>query len=211
AGWGAGGGEAHAPLPDPRPPASIARTSGALPQAPAAHQRNRVEVVSKSPEADAGRIFRRFARRAFRRAVTDDDVEPFLALVKAKLAEKRSFEQAVRVGLTAVMVSPDFLFLQERVGAASRAARGDSPARLAGPTLDDFALASRLSYFLWSTMPDEELLTLAEERKLGRPDTLRRQVERMLKDPKAAAFTVNFVGQWLGLRDIDFTEPSRVL
>src|SRR5207249_6244190 len=77
--------------------------------------------------------------------------------------------------------------------------------------LDDFALASRLSYFLWSTMPDEELLTLAEQQKLSQADALRKQVERMLKDSKAASFTENFVGQWLGLRDIDFTEPSHIL
>src|SRR5262249_40602204 len=70
---------------------------------------------------------------------------------------------------------------------------------------------SRLSYFLWSTMPDEELLTLAGQQKLTQPDVLRRQVERMLKDPKAAASPENFVGQWLGLRDIDFTEPSHIL
>src|SRR5262249_43510824 len=155
--------------------------------APSYNFRNRVEVVSKDPEADAQRILRDFARRAFRRNVTDDDVKPFVALVKAKLAAKYTFEQAVRVGLKAVLVSPDFLFLREKPGA-----------------LDDFALASRLSYFLWSTMPDDELLTLAGQNKLGQPDTLRSQVERMLNDPKAAAFTENFVGQWLGLRDIDF-------
>ncbi|MEX0819787.1 MAG: DUF1592 domain-containing protein, partial [Pirellulaceae bacterium] len=91
-------------------------------------------------------------------------------------------------------------------------ATGDGSTRLAGPaTLDEFALASRLSYFLWSTMPDEELLALAEQNKLGRPEVLRGQVERMLDDPKSAAFTENFVGQWLGLREIDFTEPSRLL
>src|SRR6185295_16114373 len=85
--------------------------------------------------------------------------------------------------------------------------------------LNDFALASRLSYFLWSTMPDEELLTAAEQGKL-RPTTttsdpasspLRQQVERMLRDPRSQQFVENFVGQWLGLRDIDFTEPSHYL
>src|SRR5262249_46251952 len=126
--------------------------------------------------------------------VTDDDVKPFVELVKARLAEKHSFEQAVRVGLMGVLVSPEFLFLREKPG-----------------KLDDFALASRLSYFLWSTMPDDELLTLAEQRKLGQPETLHQQVERMLKHLKAVAFTENFVGQWLGLRDIDFTEPSHIL
>src|SRR5262249_41396550 len=102
-----------------------------------------------------------------------------------------SFEQAVRVGLKAVLVSPEFLFLREQPG-----------------KLDDFALASRLSYFLWSTMPDEELLTLAEQEKLSQVDVLRTQVERMLNDPRATAFIENFVGQWLGLRDIDFTLPD---
>jgi hypothetical protein len=117
-----------------------------------------------------------------------------VALVKSQLAAKQSFEKAVRVGLMAILISPDFLFMNEKPG-----------------KLDDFALASRLSYFLWSTMPDEELLALAEKGKLAQPETLHDQVERMLKHPKAAAFTENFVGQWLGLRDIDFTEPSFIL
>jgi hypothetical protein len=151
--------------------------------------------VSDDPEADAEEMLRGFARRAFRRSVTDADLKPFVALVKKRLAAKQSFEKAVRVGLAATMVSPDFLFLREKPGGK----------------LDDFALASRLSYFLWSTMPDGELLTLAEEGKLSQPEPLRKQVERMLKHPKAAAFTENFVGQWLGLREIDATEPSHLL
>src|SRR6185369_16925316 len=100
-----------------------------------------------------------FAGRAFRRSVTEDDVKPFLNLVKSKLAKKYSFEKAVRVGLLAVLVSPNFLFLRENPG-----------------KLEDFALASRLSYFLWSTMPDAELLALAEKGKLS--ESLRAQVER---------------------------------
>src|SRR5262249_28293437 len=151
-------------------------------------------VASTSPEADAKRILRAFARRAWRRTVTEDDLKPFVALVKAKLAAKYTFEQAVRVGLMGLMVSPEFLFLREKAG-----------------KLDDFALANRLSYFLWSRMPDEQLLTLAEQGRLGQSKTLRAQVERMLKDKKAAAFTENFVGQWLGLRDIDATLPSHIL
>src|SRR5262249_34822761 len=155
-------------------PASHRRLFGALPQksSPVSNNSKRVEVVSSNPAADAERILRNFARRAFRRTVTDADVKPFLDLVKAKLAANHSFERAVRVGLMAIMVSPDFLFLREKPG-----------------KLDDFALASRLSYFLWSTMPDEELLTLAERGILSQPETLRTQVERMLKHPKAIAFT----------------------
>jgi hypothetical protein len=188
--------EVEGPLHDAWPPASHRRLFGDLPRKPAPVFNNskRVEVASDDPEADAGKILRDFARRAFRRSVTDADVKPFLDLVKAKLAAKHSFEKAVRVGLTAILVSPDFLFLREKPG-----------------RLDDFALASRLSYFLWSTMPDEELLALAGRGKLSQPDTLRAQVERMLKHPKATAFTENFVGQWLGLREIDFTEPSHLL
>jgi mono/diheme cytochrome c family protein len=188
--------EVEGPLHDTWPPASHRLVLGDLAQerAPRPDLPERVEVVSKAPTADAERILRRFARRAFRRTVTDDDIKPFVALVKAELAAKHTFEQALRAGLSAVLVSPDFLFLREKPG-----------------KLDDFALASRLSYFLWSSMPDDELLTLAEQKKLGQPDILRRQVERLLKSPKARAFTENFVGQWLGLRDLDSTEPSNIL
>jgi hypothetical protein len=213
--------EAEGPLHDTWPPESHRRIFGDLPQAPAPSDRNRLEVVSKEPLADAERILRTFARRAFRRTVTDDDVKPFLALVKAKLDDRYTFERAVRVGLLGVLLSPDFLFLRERPihRAGPPVAKGekdDSSPLLGkggqgGLQLDDFALASRLSYFLWSTMPDEELLTLAEQRKLSQPETLRVQVERLLKDKKSAAFTENFVGQWLGLRDIDATMPSHIL
>jgi hypothetical protein len=187
--------EVEGPLYDKWPPESHRRIFGDLPQKPAPiyNQPKRVEVTSKDAEADAERILRAFARRAFRRAVTDTDLKPFMKLVKTRLADKHSFEQAVRVGLMGVMVSPDFLFLREKAG-----------------KLDDFAVASRLSYFLWSTMPDDELLTLAEQKKLSAPATLTAQVERMLKDRKASAFTENFVGQWLNLREIDATIPSHI-
>ena len=124
-------------------------------------------------------------RRAFRRDVANADVRPFVDVFRIRLEEKDSFEQAVRAGLAAVMSSPRFLFLDEKPG-----------------KLDDFALASRLSYFFWSTMPDEELLELAAKGRLGEPALLREQVERLLRSPKANAFTRNFCGQWLGLRDI---------
>lgn len=185
--------EVEGPLHNVWPPESHTRIFGGLPQgkSPTYNRPDRVEVISKNPEVDAERIIRDFAKRAFRRPVTDADIKPFLALVKAKLGEKQSFEQAIRVGLKAVMVSPQFLFLREEPG-----------------KLDDYALASRLSYFLWSTMPDDELLAAAERSQLKKPDVLHEQVERMLKHPKAEKFIQNFVGQWLGLRDIDFTEPS---
>lgn len=188
--------EVEGPLHDSWPPESHRRIFGDLQQAPAPvyNYSNRVEVVSSDPATDAEQILQRFARRAFRRPVSDDDILPFVMLVEAKLAEGYSFEKAVRAGLKGVLMSPSFLFLREQPG-----------------QLDDFALASRLSYFLWSTMPDEELLNLAEKGQLREPETLKQQVERMLASPKSKAFTENFVGQWLGLRDIDFTEPSHIL
>jgi hypothetical protein len=184
--------EVEGPICDQWPPVSHRRIFGDLPQK--AGKDRRLEVVSEHPAEDAERILRSFARRAFRRTVKDEEVRPFVDLVLAKTQEGRTFEQAVRVGLSAVLVSPDFLFLKEKPG-----------------TLDDFALANRLSYFLWSSMPDEALLHLAGKGELSTPETLRAQTERMLKDPKASAFTENFVGQWLALRDIDFTEPSMIL
>ena len=214
--------EVEGPLHETWPPESHRRIFGDMPQdkSPIYNYSSRVEVVSKQPLVDADRILRNFARRAFRRPVTDADIQPLVKLVETKLAEQRSFEQAIRVGLTAVLVSPDFLFLREEPG-----------------QFDGFALASRMSYFLWSTMPDEELMELANHinptRKRGTaandsevdssspsltlrvslsdPETLHQQVERMLKHPNAEQFNINFVGQWLGLRDIDFTEPSHQL
>jgi hypothetical protein len=188
--------EIEGPLHETWPPSSHRRLVGDLNQAPAPtpEDKYRREVVSKQPLVDAERLLRSFLRRAFRRAVTDEDVRPFLARVKAKLDAKFSFEQAMRVGYKAVLVSPHFLFLREKPG-----------------QLDDFALACRLSYFLWSSMPDEELLTLAEKGTLHEPDTLRAQVQRLLNDPKAAAFTTNFAGQWLSLRAIDDTAPDPTL
>ena len=185
--------EVEGPLNDVWPPASHRRIFGELPQAPLPKKRDRLETTSEQPLADAERVIRGFARRAFRRAVSDEDLKYYLDLVKARLAGKDTFEQAVRVALSAILMSRRFLFLDESPG-----------------KLDDFALASRLSYFLWSSTPDDELIALAEARKLGEPAALREQVERMLASPKAAAFTKNFCGQWLGLRDIDFTAPGHI-
>ncbi|OWK36081.1 DUF1592 domain-containing protein [Fimbriiglobus ruber] len=188
--------EVEGPLHDTWPPETHRRLFGELSQVkvPGYNAPDRVEVTSSNPAADAERIIRNFTHRAFRRPVSDADVKPFVDLAKGRLAEKYSFEQAVRAALKGVLVSPKFQFLREEPG-----------------RLDDFALASRLSYFLWSTAPDEELIALAARKELGRPDILRGQVERLLKSPRAAAFTENFVGQWLGLRDIDFTEPSYLI
>ena len=188
--------EMEGPLNETWPPLSHRQIFGEMPQgkSPIYNQSDRVEVISDDLVRDADRILRKFARRAFRRSVTDADMKPYLDLVAATLAEPQSFEKAIRVGLGAIMIAPEFLFLREVSG-----------------KLDDFALASRLSYFLWSSMPDEELLTLAEQHKLSDPAVLHAQVERLIKNPKAAAFTTNFTGQWLGLRDLDFTMPNHIV
>ena len=186
--------DVEGPLMESWPPPSHQAIFGGLPLKRVAPER--FEVQSTQPLADAERILREFARRAFRRPVTDEDVRPFLARAKAKLEQNYSFEQAMRVGLKAILVSPNFLFLREPAGA---------------PKLDDFALASRLSYFLWSSMPDEALFQLAAANKLRESPVLRSEVERMLANPKAKAFTQNFTGQWLSLRAIDATLPDRTL
>jgi hypothetical protein len=185
--------ELEGPLNNSWPPPSHERLFAGLKRAPAGSQNYgpRMEVQPNDAVADAARILSAFARRAFRRPVKEEELAPFSALAAKRMSQGSTFEQAVRAGLAAVMTSPSFLFLHE------------SP----GP-LDDFALASRLSYFLWSSMPDDELLSLAEKGKMREAAVLRAQVDRMLQSPKAAAFTENFTGQWLRLREIDFTEPS---
>ena len=187
--------EIEGPLLDAWPPKSHRQLFGDLPQVRDPQRRNWQEVVSRQPMQDAEQILRDFTRRAFRRTVTDDELRPFLNRVQQKLDGGHSFEQAVRVGLKSVMVSPHFLFLREQPG----------------KPINDFALASRLSYFLWSSMPDEELLSLAEQGKLRQGKTLKEQVDRMLSDNKSTAFTENFTSQWLALRAIDDTLPDRQL
>ncbi len=144
--------------------------------------------------ADAEKLIRALLPRAFRRTVREREEKPFVALVAKSLEMGQPFEASLRAGCKAVLASPKFLYLREP----------------AGP-LDDHALASRLSYFLWSTVPDEALLAVAAKGELRKPAVLRAQVERMLAHPKAKAFTENFTGQWLGLRDIAANPPDKVL
>ncbi len=151
--------------------------------------------LKRATLSDAERIIVKFLPRAYRRKIKPNEVKPYLKLVKHALDEKRSFKDALRLGLKAILCSPEFLFLEE-------------PGR---EKINDDALASRLSYFLWSSMPDDELFQLASQGKLNNPKELRNQVERMLRNPKSKAFTDNFTGQWLALREIDFTEPDKKL
>lgn len=188
--------EIEGPLIENWPPPSHKALFGDLPQRAikGAEGSGRVEVISTQPLVEAERILTDFARRAFRRPVTASDMAPVFSRVRDKLEKHATFEEAVRIGLRAVLLSPDFLFLKEPAGKA-----------------DAYALASRLSYFLWSSMPDDALYELAGNGQLHNPATLHEQVERMLNDSKAVAFTENFAGQWLGLGAIDATMPDPTL
>lgn len=147
-------------------------------------------VESSQPEFDAERIIRQFIPRAFRRPVEEDEVAPYVDLTLNRLASGRTFEQAVRAGITAILCSPQFLLVNSS---------GQSY---------EYTLASHLSYFLWSSMPDETLLDLAAAGKLSDPKVRYQQVERMLADRRSQAFIDNFTGQWLDLREIEFTTPD---
>jgi hypothetical protein len=140
----------------------------------------------------AREIIATFARRAFRRPVSDSEVGRYLKLFKSATAEGESFETSLKLALEAILVSPHFLFRGELQPDPN------DPGRI--HPVDEYALASRLSYFLWSSMPDEELFALAERGTLRR--NLEKQVKRMLKDPKSTAFVQNFTGQWLQLRNL---------
>ena len=157
----------------------------------------RAEAPATVAERDAyaEELLRKFATRAFRRPVEESKLKQLVALARQVYGEPgRSFEEGISRAMMAVLGSPRFLF---RVEAVEPPAAGQRFA-----ALDECALASRLSYFLWSTMPDEELAGLAARGELRRQ--LRPQVERMLKDPKAQAFVRNFTGQWLQARDVEF-------
>ncbi len=151
-------------------------------------------VVSKAPKEDARRLLADFLPRAFRRPAGTEEVERYVGLVQARLAQGDMFEVAMRAAYKAALCSTDFLYLEEPTG-----------------ELDHWSLAARLSYFLWNSLPDDELFDLARKGRLHEPSIVRGQVERMLEDPKAERFIADFTDQWLDLRDIDATTPDKKL
>ena len=144
-------------------------------------------------------ILERFGRKAWRRALSTEDVDRLLAVVQASRAAGDGFEVALGVGLQAVLTSPNFLFRVE-----ANPALGVRNAHLVSP----YELATRLSYFLWSTTPDEALLAAADAGTLQNPVELERQARRMLADPRAQALVDNFGGQWLRTRQLPLAQPS---
>ncbi|MCX7283533.1 MAG: DUF1592 domain-containing protein [Novosphingobium sp.] len=139
------------------------------------------------------------ARRAWRRTVSTTDIAPLMRLYAAERA-RSSFEQGIEAAVEAILVSPQFLFVME----------SPPPAGIAGTAygVSDHDLATRLALFLWSSIPDERLLALAENGTLRRAGVLNAEIARMLADPKAQALTENFAGQWLYLRNLDQQRPD---
>jgi hypothetical protein len=152
-------------------------------------------MAPAKPREDAERLMKAFLPLAFRRPVSAELQQYYVKLVHAALDSKAAFPEAMILGYKAALCSPHFLFLTEPIAGGRRA-------------LDDYALAARLSYFLWSSPPDDELRRLAANGELTKPSVLRAQTERLLNDPKARRFTANFAGQWLDLRKINATSPD---
>ena len=150
-------------------------------------------------DACAADILSTLMRRAYRRPVTEADLERPLELYRAA-RDEGGFDAGIEMGLAAVLVSPEFLFRVERDPAGVEAG--------AAYRLSDLELASRLSFFLWSSIPDDELLAAAERGGLTAPGELRRQVRRMLADPRASNLVTNFAGQWLHLRNLESITPD---
>jgi len=149
-------------------------------------------------------IFARFLPLAYRRTVAPEELDRVVTwTLKTKADRSLSFTQAVREGVKNVLCSPRFLYLgSEAMPAEVAATLPSEPQRV-----DDWQLASRLSYLLWSSAPDQELYRLSEQDKLHEPDVLRTQVKRMIADPKAWEFVRSFAGQWIGVRNFDNGNP----
>jgi mono/diheme cytochrome c family protein len=154
----------------------------------------------KTGNACVEKILSTFARRAYRRPVTKSEVASLTRFVTASVAKGHDVEYGIRTAIAAALVSPHFLFRIERNGDPS------DPSKI--HRISDIELASRLSYFLWRSTPDDELLAAAEARKLSDKTVLHAQVKRMLEDSRSASLADDFAGQWLELRNLDTVKPD---
>jgi cytochrome c5 len=166
-----------------------------------ARSRRSSPEIRASEDGCARTILASLARRAYRRPVAAGDVEPLLAMYRDGRTQGQGFEAGIELAVRRLLVSPEFLYRVER-DPAGRIERDRGVYRIS-----DLELASRLSFFLWSSIPDETLLDLAARRQLGRPAVLEAQVTRMLADPRADAFIESFAGQWLYLRNLPAVGP----
>ncbi len=158
-------------------------------------------AIPTTPDADrdcAKKVLAEFARRAYRRPVTPGEVERLMKLYDLAAADGDRFDRAILLPLKAVLVSPNFLFRVEADPLPGQDSR----------VLTEFELATRLAYFLWSSMPDAELYQLAEKGELRKPGVLKAQIARMLKHERATSLTDNFAGQWLQLRNLRGLTPD---
>jgi hypothetical protein len=156
------------------------------------------QPASKSEEEPCARkIVANLSRRAFRRPTTDEDLYPLMGFYKSGYANGGGFERGVRDAVSAILASPHFLYRAESSNGSDTV------------TLNDLELASRLSFFIWSSLPDEELLRLAEESRLSDPAVLTKQVSRMLADNRARSLSDDFAFQWLNVAKLDEITPDR--
>ena len=179
------------PLETEWPPPRTRKLLHGVPLGSLLRNRGHRPFTNKEPREHVSDIIGRLAPLAFRRPVTPEEVESFVSLAEPYHTKERPIQKTIRLPLRAMFSSPQFLFHSGEPG-----------------PLDDHALASRLSYFLWKTLPDEKLFQLAREKKLTKPKVLAEQVERMLNDPKSDRFAHDFLDGWLGLSDIDATTPD---
>ena len=162
---------------------------------------NRDEVVRE--------LLAKFASRAYRRPITPGELARLVKFVDLAQQNGDNFERGMQVAVEAILVSPQFLFRVELDRSPKTGRRNDPKRPTTASLIDEFELASRLSYFLWSSMPDDELLKLALDGKLRADGNLENQVKRMLRDPKARALVENFADQWLQIRNIKTVSPDR--
>ena len=163
---------------------------------PESHQQ--IFVCEEQTSECARKIVSNLARRAWRRPVTETEIARLARFITASMEDGDSFEQAVQVALQAILVSPHFLF---RIEPGSPSGK---PTERLGP----YQIASRLSYFLWSSMPDDQLLAAAQNKSLLTEQGRKEQLQRMLSNPKSDAFIENFAGQWLQLRNLESAKPD---
>ena len=169
------------------------------PYAPEGESASRKKILICDPKTGAGcvqRIVANLANHAYRRPATPAEVAALMRFVALAHSQGQNAEQGIQLALQALLVSPNFLFKIE-----NRSVTASHP-------VSDYELASRLSYFLWSSMPDDDLLALAAQKKLHDPATLDAQVKRMLADPRSSALASNFAGQWLQTRNLDVVKPD---
>jgi hypothetical protein len=161
--------------------------------------REKIFICTPASAADetpcAQKIISNLAQHAFRRPVTDEDMQPLMAFYE-KGHQAGTFDTGIRDALSAILASPNFLYRAEEASDTVH-------------TLNDLELASRMSFFIWSSLPDQQLLDLAAKNQLSQPDVLKAQVHRMLADPRALSLTTDFAFQWLNIAKMDTISPAQ--